>query len=209
VATSGKSRQTRSRGNIRELPSGSLQVRVYGGVDPLTGKRHELTEVIPAGKDAPKLAEKARTRMLAEVDERRAPRTKATVTELMDRYLGMLDVENKTMDGYEGHVRRHIKPLLGHIQVGRIDGETLDSFYSELRRCRTHCRGKRVIEHHRGRGEHECTRTHWRCAAVPGVRAGGVRRPGGVTDFLAHLREPMAQRHDPAPRRPTSRSPKP
>ena len=124
------------------LPSGSLRVRVYAGIDPLTGKRHELTEVIPAGKDAEKLAEKARTRMLSEVDERRAPRTKATVSELMDRYLGMLEVEETTRAGYEGHVRRHIKPLLGHLQIGRIDGETLDAFYRELRRCRIHCRGK-------------------------------------------------------------------
>ena len=38
------------------------------------------------------------------------------------------------MDTYEGHRRRHIKPLLGHIQAGRIDGETLDSFSSEPRR---------------------------------------------------------------------------
>jgi len=156
VATSGKSRQARSRGNIRELPSGSLQVRVYGGIDPLTGKRHELTEVIPAGKDASKLAEKARTRMLAEVDDRRAPRTKVPVAELMDRHLELLDVEETTRAGYEGHVRRHIKPLLGHLQVGRINGETLDAFYAELRRCREHCRGKGNVDHHRGRGEHEC-----------------------------------------------------
>jgi hypothetical protein len=59
--------------------------------------------------------------VLAEVDERPAPRTKATVADLMDRYLGMLDVEDTTMDGYEGHVHRNIKSLLGHIQVGRID----------------------------------------------------------------------------------------
>ncbi|MFQ6212449.1 hypothetical protein ACLMMQ_29835, partial [Bacillus mobilis] len=42
----------RQRGEIMELPSGSLRVRVYAGVDPLTGKRHYLTETITAGRDA-------------------------------------------------------------------------------------------------------------------------------------------------------------
>ncbi|MDN5856474.1 MAG: site-specific integrase [Actinomycetia bacterium] len=152
MATVGRAR---SRGNIRELPSGSLRVRVYAGIDPLTGKRHELTEVIPAGKDARKLAEKARTRMLAELDQRRSPRTKATVSQLMQRYLEHLQIEDTTRSGYEGLVRRHIEPLLGHIQLQRIDGETLDGFYRELRRCRTHCTGRREVDHRTPR-EHEC-----------------------------------------------------
>lgn len=139
MAGSGASRQRRQRGEIMTLPSGSLRVRVYAGIDPLTGKKHHLTEVIPAGKDAAKLAERARTRLLSSVDERRAPRTKATVAELMEQYLGVLEIEDTTRDGYEGLVRRHIEPLLGHIAIGRIDGETLDRFYRELRRCNKHC----------------------------------------------------------------------
>jgi integrase len=137
------------------LPSGSLRVRVYAGIDPISGKRHYLSEVIPAGKNAGKLAEKARTRMQGEVDDRRSPRTKATVAQLMERYLDLLQVEDTTRAGYEGLLRRHIAPLLGDLQVGRIDGETLDSFYSELRRCRTHCRGRGEVEH-RTASEHVC-----------------------------------------------------
>jgi hypothetical protein len=30
----------RRRGSVRELPSGSLRVRVYAGYDALTGERH-------------------------------------------------------------------------------------------------------------------------------------------------------------------------
>ena len=45
---------------LRRCPSGSLRVRVYAGVDPISGKRHYLSEVTPAGKDAAKLAEKDR-----------------------------------------------------------------------------------------------------------------------------------------------------
>jgi integrase len=46
----------RQRGEIHKLPSGSLWVRVYAGIDPVTGKKHHLTEVIPAGPRADKLA---------------------------------------------------------------------------------------------------------------------------------------------------------
>ncbi|MFE2618241.1 hypothetical protein ACFXA2_32020 [Micromonospora chalcea] len=58
---------------------------VYAGVDPISGKRHYLTEVIPAGRTAAKEAEKARTRLLAQVDERRNPRTRATLDQLLAR----------------------------------------------------------------------------------------------------------------------------
>lgn len=158
---SGSTRRKRQRGEIETLPSGSLRVRVYAGIDPLSGKKHHLVEVIPAGKDAGKLAEQARTRLLNQVDEKRSPRTKATVTQLMERYLELLQIEDTTRAGYERLVRLHIGPLLGHLGVGRIDGETLDSFYRELRRCRTHCNRRPFDEHHT-HGEHTCNK---RCGA--------------------------------------------
>jgi hypothetical protein len=34
------------------LPSGAYRVRVYAGLDPLTGKRNYLTEVVPPGPKA-------------------------------------------------------------------------------------------------------------------------------------------------------------
>lgn len=55
-------RRTRQRDEIKTLPSGSLCVRVYAGVDPITGKRHYLTEIVPAGPDAATVPEKTRTR---------------------------------------------------------------------------------------------------------------------------------------------------
>src|SRR5947209_627503 len=97
----------RTRGEIAPLPSGSLRVKVYAGIDPLTGRRHYLTETIPAGPTAQKDAEQARTRLLNQVDEQRNPRTKATVNQLMDRYLELLDVDVNTRRGYEGYIRNH------------------------------------------------------------------------------------------------------
>ncbi len=145
----------RQRGEIETLPSGSLRVRVYAGIDPVSKKRHYLVETIPAGPKAVREAEKARTKLLNQVDEKRNPRTRATVSQLMDRYLQVLNVEETTRATYEGLVRNHIRPVLGHLPVGRLDGEVLDSFYLQLRTCRAHCRGRKFTAHRTERA-HEC-----------------------------------------------------
>src|SRR5262249_49499449 len=61
------------------------------------------------------------------------PTHRATVNQLMDRHLEMLSVEATTLDSYETFIRNHIRPLLGDLQLSRIDGQTLDSFYKQLR----------------------------------------------------------------------------
>jgi integrase len=143
------------RGNFEVLRSGAVRVRVYAGKDPVTGRAHYLKETVPAGPDALGMAEQVRTRLLNQVDEGRNPRTKATVNQLMDRYLELLDVDTNTRSGYEGYITNHIRPLLGKLSVGKLDGETLDSFYKVLRTCRAHCGGRKYIEHRITR-EHTC-----------------------------------------------------
>jgi integrase len=145
----------RARGEVEALPNGSFRVRVYAGIDALSRKRHYLTEVVPAGPKAAREAEKVRPRLLAEVDERRNPRTSATLNQLLDRHLGMLEVEDTTRSGYENMIRLYIRPLLRPLRIGRIDGETLDSFYAELRRCRARCDRRPRVDH-RTDDEHEC-----------------------------------------------------
>ncbi|MFI9383876.1 tyrosine-type recombinase/integrase [Kutzneria sp. NPDC052558] len=148
-------RKRRSRGEIETLPSGSLRVKVYAGIDPLSGRRNYLTETIPAGPTAEDDAEAARIRLINQVNEQRNPRTKASVDQLMDRYLELLDVDTNTRKSYEGYINNHIRPLLGKLPVGKLDGETLDSFYKVLRTCRVHCGGKKFIQH-RTKRPHEC-----------------------------------------------------
>ena len=138
------------------LPSGAHRVRVYAGSDPVTGKRHDLTELVPAGPKAAAEAEKVRTRLLGQVDERRNPRTRATLNQLLDRYIDVLDVDESTRTTYVGYISNRIRPTLGELQVGRLDGEVLDSFYAELRRCRDRCTGRRRGTDHRTAREHQC-----------------------------------------------------
>lgn len=62
-----------ARGEIERLPSGSLRVRVYAGIDPATRKRRYLVETIPAGPTAARDAEAVRARLLDEAAQRRRP----------------------------------------------------------------------------------------------------------------------------------------
>lgn len=137
------------------LPSGSLRVKVYAGVDPVSKKRLYLDETVPAGPKAAREAEKARTRLLAQLDERRNPRTRATVNQMFDRYLTVLDVEPTTRGTYEGYIRDHIRPVLGQLPLGRLDTDTIESFYGQLRTCRARCGGRPSVDH-RTAGDHVC-----------------------------------------------------
>jgi len=68
TGASGDRRQT--RGEIETLPSGSLRVRVYAGLDPVTKKRRYLQETVTAGPEAAREAEAVRARLLQEVQAR-------------------------------------------------------------------------------------------------------------------------------------------
>jgi hypothetical protein len=67
--------ESRRRGNIRER-GGSLQVRVYAGIDPVTNKDRYLVETIKGtDRAARRLAEKTMTRLQALVDQQRSTET--------------------------------------------------------------------------------------------------------------------------------------
>jgi len=140
----------RQRGSIRRRAR-CYEVRVSAGDDPSTGERIVLVESVDiegygerAERAAYREAEKVRTRLLNQVDEKRNPRTRATVNQLMDRYLELVKIGDTTRPTYEGYIRRHIRPLLGELPTARLGGEVLDSFFTELRTCRAHCCRRRV-----------------------------------------------------------------
>src|SRR5664279_1320827 len=153
--TTPSSRRKRPRGGVDRLPSGAFRVRVYAGQDPVTKRRHYLTEIVPPGPRAATLAEQALTRLLNQVDERRNPRTVSTVNQLLDRHLELLDIERSTLLNYRSQLALHVRPFIGVEKVGAIDATVLYSLYAELRRCRTHCRGSRLVEHRTDR-LHDC-----------------------------------------------------
>src|SRR5215207_1302076 len=156
VMPASSSPRRRTRGSVTPVASGGYRVRVYAGYDSVSKKPLYLDETVPAGPGAAKEAERLRTRLLAEVDERRNPRTRATVNQMLDRYLAVLDVEPTTRVTYEGYIRNHIRPVLGELPLARLETETIDSFYAQLRTCRARCGGRSKEIEHRTRREHAC-----------------------------------------------------
>nr|WP_256092919.1 site-specific integrase [Micromonospora aurantiaca] len=198
AASNGRTK--RRRGEIETLASGSLRVKVYAGVDPISGKRHYLTEVIPAGRSA------------AQVDERRHPRTCATLDQLLDRWLEVADIEATTRMGYVNKLNKHARPVLGKLPVGRLDSETLESFYTSLRRCRDWCGGKAFVKH-RVEGEHACTAKRRPQVCKP-LSASSVRQIYWIPQWCA-VRwrwvavNPAGQAEPPAPPHPDPQPPNP
>ncbi|MEU4395239.1 tyrosine-type recombinase/integrase [Kribbella sp. NPDC023855] len=131
-------------------------MRVYAGIDPVTKRPNVLTETIPPGPNAEKLAEQVKVNFLNQVYEKRNPRTKATVNQLLDKYLAEAELEFNTRDIYVGYAKKHIRPLLGETKVGALDAGVMDSLYAELRRCRDHCKKTKGQMDHRTTREHEC-----------------------------------------------------
>jgi integrase len=75
-----------------------------------------------------------RTRLLGEIDRGRVSGNKATVAELLTRWLDTANHEFTTRDGYERYIATKILPALGDVQVRKLTVETLDQFYAELRK---------------------------------------------------------------------------
>lgn len=83
----------------------------------MTKRPHYLREVVPAGPKAAAEAEKVLRRLANQVDERRHPRTNATVDQLLDTHFELLTLEQSTLATYVGYADRHIRPLIGTVAV--------------------------------------------------------------------------------------------
>jgi len=131
-------------GHIEPLPSGSYRVHVYAGTDPLTGRplRHRQTV---------KTEERARIvlgKLLERASAGQPPESGVTVGELLARYMEVAEFDVSTRETYEGYIRRTILPALGSMELRKLRGPVLDTFYARLRRCGDlACTGRPFIEH--------------------------------------------------------------
>lgn len=95
------SSEKRQRGTISWLPSGSARVKVYAGVDQLTGEKlwiRQTVKALPTKRETEREAEKVLTKLLNQVDEQRNPRTGATVNELLDKWLDVISTRAELVD---------------------------------------------------------------------------------------------------------------
>ena len=113
-----------------------LQVQVYAGRDPLTGRKRWVSRQVPGrGRAAMGRARQVEAELLAQVaaGQHRGSKTK-TVAELIERWLewrlSVRSISPTTVAAYRGYIDRSILPSLGRLQVGQLDAATLDTFYA-------------------------------------------------------------------------------
>ncbi|MFD5854919.1 tyrosine-type recombinase/integrase [Streptomyces chartreusis] len=132
-----KSKPTQ-RGRIRPNGSG-YQVSVYVGLDPLTKKKiylYEQAATLPQ-------AEKARTKLLHQVDEQRHPKKQVSVAFLLDRWLGVAELDESSYERAESIIRNYLKPTFGDLKAAKLTAEMAELFYARLRQCQEQCEGRR------------------------------------------------------------------
>jgi integrase len=136
-------RRRRSRGHVRELPSGSFQAIVYAGVDPLTGEERRLRDTAPSYDEAQVVL----TRLLTQVDEDRHPKSGITVRQAVSQWLEVAELEDTTLERYQDLIRIYIAPTFGDMPAAKLDAELLERFYARLQRCRRLCNGRPAPGH--------------------------------------------------------------
>jgi len=139
-------RRRRDLTGIRSRGS-TYQVRIFSGIDPVTGKKAYLTGSAPTEDKAIELRDK----LQREINSNTAARTSVTVAFLLDEWLSSHHVELKTRQSYELLIAKFIRPTFGGItlpKLARLGPQVFERFYAELLRCRRRCDRQPFIEHH-------------------------------------------------------------
>jgi integrase len=119
---------------MRERSPGVWELRVQAGIDPVTGKRREVSHTFRGNM---RDARKARAELLAEVGKGRHTGTAATVNDLFEEWVVELRRKGRspnTVHGYEGSYRRNIKASLGSVPVTKVTTKMLTDLYGAHQR---------------------------------------------------------------------------
>jgi integrase len=119
------------RGHLRKRGE-SWELRVYAGLDPVSGRRLYRTRTFRGGKRA---AEDALARFVTEVAGILPTARDATVGELVAEWfeLAKADLSPSTVRGYEVSIRCYIVPALGELRLDKLRAAQLDQLYARLR----------------------------------------------------------------------------
>jgi integrase len=161
-----------TQGHIERLPSGSYRAVVFGGCDPITGKKSYMKETYGAKEDA--LV--ALRRMSSEVEAESSPDKTATVGYLLERWMEVADHALTTRVTIRGYVKRTINPALGDMQLRKLQHrvDILDRFYLHLRRCNILCVSSFYI--HESKNEHDCKALNCQLHQCKPMSPGAIRK---------------------------------
>jgi len=138
---------------IRQRGS-TYQVRVSGGIDPVTGRQLFLS----GSADTEDAAILLRDGLRRQVQEATAARTNVTLGYLLDEWLSSHQVEETTRATYRLLIDGFIRPALGDTPMSRLcrlGPRPFEQLYAELRVCRRRCHGRTFVEHRTPR-PHSC-----------------------------------------------------
>ena len=189
---------------------GTWQVRVFGGIDPVTGKQVMLT----GSADTEAGAIEIRDGFRKQVRDRTAVRTNVSLRYLLDEWIAGHQVEPTTRATYALLIEKFIAPSLGDeslAKLAKLGPRPYERLYAELRTCRRRCGGRSFVEHRTPR-DHECDA---RCKAhvCKPLAASSIRQCHAVLSsaFSAAVRwgwiafNPMEAAQKPRPRAPQPR----
>ena len=113
--------------------SGSWELRVYAGRDPVSGKKRWVTRTVKGGK---REAARALAKLSAEVGGRAVAPTSATVADLLEQWFAFArdDFSPKTVLETRGFMDRNLLPTLGSIPLFRLGSHDVDRLYRTLRK---------------------------------------------------------------------------
>jgi integrase len=113
---------------MRERSPGHWQLRVFAGADE-AGHPLQLSKTFVGGE---RQAGKALAEFVAEVEKGSFDRTRATVGELLDKWLEHIESLGRrpsTIAGYRNKIEHTIRPELGEIKLSRLRADDLDARY--------------------------------------------------------------------------------
>lgn len=125
----------------------------------MTHKRSYLCETIKGTDNAAqKKAEDKVAEFRTQVAKQQSAKSTVPFSHAIDEWMKTTEIEDSTRSGYVNYIERYIRPALGKVPVRKIDARTIESFYNEIRRCRTKCDGKPFIEKHTTKDENDCAK---------------------------------------------------
>jgi integrase len=115
---------------MRERSAGHWELRAFVGNDPVTGKPSRVTQTFVGTQKA---AGKALSVLVAKVEAGKFNRTKATVGQLLDRWLEATESSQRPRTVYENRskIEKRIRPTLGAIRLDRLEADTIDAAYRQ------------------------------------------------------------------------------
>ena len=119
------------------------QVRIFGGIDPATGRQLILTGSAATEDEAVTLRDGFRK----QIAEHTAVRTNVTLRVLLAEWLAGHQVEPSTRASYQLLIDKFILPALGDQTLpalAKLGPRPYEKLYAELRTCRRRCRGEAV-----------------------------------------------------------------